>query len=98
MAATGEGKDRNRATTRKLLLMPRNKDIPGWADVPGWQGPAVERRQAAATDHPMASEHRCSRGRESARPGLGLMRAERVNLVRVRRAGAGMRRRAVGRP
>jgi len=49
MAATGEGKDRNRATIRKPLLMPRDIDIPGWMAVPGWQEPAVERRQAAAT-------------------------------------------------
>src|SRR6266849_3228228 len=97
MVATGEGKDRYRATTRKLLLMPRHVHTPGWVVLPGWQGPAAERRQAAAADAPMAGEHRCSRGRESARPGLGLTRAERVNLVRVRRAGAGMRRRG-GRP
>src|SRR5258707_12684006 len=95
--ATGEGKDRYRATTRKLLLMPRHVRTPGWVVSPGWQGPAAERRQAAAADAPTAGEHRCPRGRESARPGLGLMRAERVNLVRVRRAGAGMRRRG-GRP
>ena len=95
--ATGEGKDRYRATTRKLLLMPRHVRTPGWVASPGWQGPAAERRQAAAADAPTAGEHRCPRGRESARPGLGLTRAERVNLVRVRRAGAGMRRRG-GRP
>src|SRR5229473_224565 len=45
----------------------------------------------------MASGHRCPRGREGARPGPGLMRAERGNPVRVRRAGAGMRRQG-GRP
>src|SRR5690348_5223995 len=50
MAATGEGKDRYRATTRKLLLMPRQVNIPGWVVSPGWQGLAVERRQAAAAD------------------------------------------------
>ncbi len=52
VAVTGEGKDRW-ATNRKLLPMPRQNDIPGWVAVPGWQGPAVERRQAAATDNPM---------------------------------------------
>ena len=97
MAATGEGKDRNRATTRKLSQMPRHAHIPGWAVVPGCYGPAVERRQAAATDRTMASGHRCPRGTESARPGPGLTRAERVNLARVRCAGAGMRRQG-GRP
>ena len=97
MAVTGAGKDRNRATIRKPLLMPRETDIPGWVAVPGWQGPAAERRQAAATDNSMASGHRRSRGKEGARPGPGLMRAERGNPVRVRRAGAGMRRQG-GRP
>ena len=96
MAVTGEGKDR-RATTREPSLMPRHPHTPGWAVVPGWQGLAVERRQAAATDPAMASEHRRPRGIEGARPGPGLMRAERENLARVRRAGAGMRRRG-GRP
>jgi len=79
MAATGEGKDRNGATIRKPLLMPRDIDIPGWVAVPGWQEPAVERRQAAATDNSMASGHRRSRGKEGARPGPGLTRAERGN-------------------
>jgi hypothetical protein len=79
MAATGEGKDRNGATIRKPLLMPRELDIPGWVVLPGWQGLAVERRQAAAADALTADEHRCPRGREGARPGLGLTRAERVN-------------------
>jgi hypothetical protein len=75
MAATGEGKDRNRAAIRKSLLMPRHIDIPGWAAVPGWQEPAVERRQAAATDDLMASGHRRSRGKEGVRPnGLALNR------------------------
>jgi hypothetical protein len=32
------------------LLMPRQVHIPGWVVSPGWQGPAVERRQAAAAD------------------------------------------------
>ena len=50
MVATGEGKDRYRATTRELLLMPRQVHAPGWAVSPGWQGPAAERRQAAAAD------------------------------------------------
>src|SRR5216684_3440684 len=50
MVATGKGKDRYRATTRKLLLMPRQVHAPGWVVSPGWQGPAVERRQAAAVD------------------------------------------------
>jgi hypothetical protein len=84
-------------TAREPLLMPRHSRIPGWVVLLGWQGPAVERRQAAATDLAMAGEHRCPRGTEGARSGLGLMRAERGNLVRVRRAGAGMRRRG-GRP
>jgi hypothetical protein len=79
MAVTGAGKDRNGATIRKPLLMPRDTDIPGWVAVPGWQGPAAERRRAAATDNSMASGHRRSRGKEGARPGLGLMRAERGN-------------------
>jgi hypothetical protein len=79
MAVTGEGKDRNRATIREPLLMPRHEHIPGWAVVPGWQGPAAERRQAAAGELLTASEHRCPRGTEGARPGPGLMRAERGN-------------------
>ncbi len=91
MVATGEGKDR-RATIREPLLMPRYQDIPDWVAMPGWQGPAVEKRRAAAADYPTAGEHRCPRGIEGAQPGLGLMRAERGNLVMVRRAGAGMRR------
>ena len=81
------------ATIREPLLMPRHEYIPGWAVVPGCQGPAAERRQAAAEELVTASEHRCPRGTEGARPGPGLMRAERGNLVRVCRAGAGMRRR-----
>jgi hypothetical protein len=85
------------ATTRKPLLMPRYLHTPDWAAVPGCQGPAAERRQATAADSSTAGEHRCPRGIEGARPGLGLMRAERVNLARVRRAGAGTRRRG-GRP
>jgi hypothetical protein len=36
----------------------------------------------------MASEHRCPRGKESAQPGPGLTRGERVNPARVRAAGA----------
>jgi hypothetical protein len=91
MVVTGEGKDRNRATTRKLLLMPRQLDISGWNAVPGWQGSAVVRRQAATTDPSMVSEHRHPRGKESARPGPGLTRVERVNPARVRRRCAGMR-------
>ena len=79
------------------MLMPRETNTLGWIAVPGWQGPAAERRQAAAADCPMAGEHRCPRGKEGARPGPGLMRAERGNLARVRSAGAGMRRRC-GRP
>ena len=81
MAATGEGKDRNGATIGKPLLMPRDIGIPGWVAVPGWQEPAVERRQAAATGNSMASGHRRSRGKEGARPGPGLTRAERGNLA-----------------
>jgi len=45
----------------------------------------------------MASEHRRPRGRESAQPGPGLTRAERVNPARVRSTRAG-RRGACGRP
>jgi hypothetical protein len=45
----------------------------------------------------MASEHRCPRSRESAQPGPGLIRAERVNPARVRSTCAGMRG-ACGRP
>jgi hypothetical protein len=96
MAATGEGKDR-RATIREPLLMPRHSHAPGWVVVPGWQGPAAERRQAVATDPTMAAEYRCPRGIEGARPGPGLMRAERGNPAGVRCAGAGMRRQG-GRP
>ncbi len=91
MAATGAGKDRHRATTRKLSQTPRQRHILGWVAVPGCQGSAVERRQAMATDMPMVSEHRHPRGTESARPGLGLMRAERGNPARVRCGCAGMR-------
>jgi hypothetical protein len=97
MAVTGEGKDRNGATIRKPLLMPRDIDIPAWVVVPGWQEPAAERRQAAATDNSMASGHPRSRGKEGARPGPGLTRAERGNVPRVRIPGAGMRRRC-GKP
>jgi hypothetical protein len=50
MVATGEGKDRYRATIRELLLMPRQVHAPGWVVSPGCQGPAAERRQAAAAD------------------------------------------------
>jgi hypothetical protein len=45
----------------------------------------------------MAGEHRRPRGRKSARPGSGLMRAEHVNPARVRVGCAGMRSRC-GRP
>ena len=75
----------------RISLNPiRHIDIPGWMAVPGWQEPAVERRQAAATDNSMASGHRRSRGKEGARPGPGLTRAERGNPARVRQAGTGM--------
>ena len=77
--------------------MPRHSYIPGWVVVPGCQGPAAERRQVAAADMSTASEHRRPRGIEGARPGPGLMRAERGNLARVRPAGTG-RCRPVGRP
>jgi hypothetical protein len=63
----------------------------------GEEGLADVERQAAAADEAMASEHRCPRGRESAQPGPGLMRAERVNPARVRGTCAGMRG-ACGRP
>jgi hypothetical protein len=49
------------------------------------------RRQAAATEISMADEHRCPRDIESARPGPGLTRVERVNPARVRRRCTGMR-------
>jgi hypothetical protein len=65
--------------------------------MPGWQGLAVVKRQATTTDTSMVGEHRCPRGIESARPGSGLMRAERVNPARVRSTCAGMRG-ACGRP
>jgi hypothetical protein len=55
-------------------------------------GAAVVKRQAATTEISMVDEHRCLRGRESARPGPGLTRAERVNPARVRGTCAGMRR------
>src|SRR2546425_9303550 len=45
----------------------------------------------------MAGEHRCPRGKESARPGLSLTRGERVNPARVRGTRAG-KRGAGGRP
>src|SRR5260370_42407271 len=90
MVATGEGKDR-RATIREPLLMPRYQDIPDWVAMPGWQGPAVEKRRAAAADYPTGGEHRRPRGIEGAPPGLGLMRAGRGDPVMGRRAGAGMR-------
>jgi hypothetical protein len=48
-------------------------------------------RQAATTDISMVDEHRCLRGKESARPGPCLMRGERVNPARVRLRCAGMR-------
>jgi hypothetical protein len=72
-------------------MMPRQKDIPGWEAAPGWQGPAVERRQATVTDHPMTGEHRRPRGTGSAQPGPGLMRVERGKPARVRSTCAGMR-------
>jgi hypothetical protein len=49
------------------------------------------KRQAATTDTAMVDEHRCLRDIESARPGPGLMRGERVNPARVRRGCAGLR-------
>lgn len=91
MVATGQGKDRYGATTRKLSQMPRQLDIPGWVAGAGWQGSAVVRRQAATTEAAMVSEHRHPRGIGSARTGLGLTRAERVNPARVRHGCAGMR-------
>ena len=92
MAATGEGKDRNRATIRKPLLMPRDIDIPGWMAVPGWQEPAAERRQAAAAH--------ASRPVGTVVPGVerapGPVRVSCVRnvetLLWVRITGAGMRR------
>ena len=84
MAATGEGKDRYRATTRKLSLMLRHTNVPGWEVVPGWQGLAAEKRQATTTEASMVGEHRRPRSRESARPGPDLTHAKRVNPARVR--------------
>jgi hypothetical protein len=72
------------ATIRKLLLMSRHTNIPGWADVPGWKGLAVVKRQATVTDLPMAGEHRGQMVRhfddESAREGYCLYEVIR-NLV-----------------
>ena len=77
--------------------MPRHSRVPGWVVVPGWQGPAVERRQAAATDGAMAVEHRCPRGTEGARPVWVSCVRNVETLLWVRIAGAGMRRRC-GKP
>jgi hypothetical protein len=59
--------------------------------MPGWQGPAAERRQATTADRLLVGEHRRPRGIESAQPGPGLIRVERVNPARVRSTCAGMR-------
>src|SRR5258708_37762780 len=96
MAATGKGKDR-RGDYQGTLADASSKPHPGLGGCAGVTGTAAVRRQATAADGPMAGEHRCPRGKEGARPGPGLMRAERGNLARVRRAGAGMRRRG-GKP
>ena len=77
MAATGE-KDRS-GDYQGTLADASSSQHPGLVSLPGWQGPAAERRQAAATEVPMASGHRRPRGIEGVRPGPGLMRAERVN-------------------
>ena len=97
MAATGEGKDRYRATTRKLLLMPRQVHTPGWVVSPGWQGPAVERRQAAAADGawPVST---AVPGVQRASGPVWVSRVRNVEtLLWVRISGAGMRRRC-GKP
>jgi hypothetical protein len=47
MAATGEGKDR-RGDYQGTLADASSRKHPGLGWFPGWQGPAVERRQAAA--------------------------------------------------
>ena len=97
MVATGEGKDRHRATTRKLLLMPRQVHAPGWVVWPGWQGPAAERRQAAAADGawPVST---VVLGVERAPGPVWVSRVRNVEtLLWVRISGAGMRRRC-GKP
>ena len=97
MVVTGEGKDRYRATTRKLLLMPRQVHTPGWVVSPGWQGPAVERRQAAAADGawPVST---AVPGVQRAPGPVWVSRVRNVETVPwVRISGAGMRRRC-GKP
>ena len=97
MVATGKGKDRYRATTRKLLLMPRQVHTPGWVVSPGWQGPAVERRQAAAADGawPVST---AVPGVQRAPGPVWVSRVRNVETVPwVRISGAGMRRRC-GKP
>ena len=91
IVATGEGNDRYRTTTREPLLMPRHTNIPGWVVPPGWQGPAAVRRRAAVVEWPWPVSTAVP-GVEKASGPVGLMRVKRGNLVRVRRAGAGMRR------
>src|SRR5258707_13585042 len=93
MAATGEGKDRYRATTRKLLLMPRQVHTSGWVVSPGWQGPAVERRQAAAADGARPGSTAVPGGQRAPGPGR-VSRARNVGTVPWGRiSGAGMARR-----
>jgi hypothetical protein len=49
MVATGKGKDRNRATTRKLSLMLRESNVPGWVGGTGMTG--TGRCEAVGDDH-----------------------------------------------
>ncbi len=96
IAVTGEGKDR-RGDYQGTLADASSHAHPGLGGCTGMTG--TGRWEAAGGGHgdTDGQRNRCPRGREGARPGPGLMRAERGNPVRVRRAGAGMRRQG-GRP
>ncbi len=85
------------ATIREPLLMPRHVSIPGWAGFPGWQGPAVERRQAAAA-HAAWPVGTVVPGVERAPGPVWVSCVRNVEtLLWVRILGAGMRRRC-GKP
>jgi len=90
-AATGEGKDR-RGDYQGTLADASSRKHPGLGGFPGWQGPAAERRQAAAAH--------ASRPVGTVVPGVerapGPVRVSCVRnvetLLWVRITGAGMRR------
>jgi len=73
--------------------MPRHVNIPGWVGLPGWQGPAAERRQAAAA-HMTRLVGTAVPGVERAPGPVRVSCVRNVEtLLWVRIPGAGMRRR-----